>query len=66
MGDQRFQQLMTGLSAAFAQLDDGEEKRRQLRERERKHALWMVQREATIAEIVTTLRRYGLNVEDLA
>ena len=66
MGDQRFQQLMTGLSAAFAQLDDGEEKRRQITERERQHDLWMAQREATIAEIVSTLRRYGLSVEDLA
>lgn len=66
MGDQRFQQLMTGLSAAFAQLDDGEEKRKQLRERERQHDLWMAEREATIAEIVSTLRRHGLSVEDLA
>lgn len=66
MGDQRFQQLMSGLSAAFAQVDDGEEKRRQARERERQHELWMAQREATIAEIVSTLRRHGLSVEDLA
>lgn len=66
MGDQRFQQLMSGLSAAFAQLDDGEEKRKQLRERERQHNLWMAEREATIAEIVSTLRRHGLSVEDLA
>lgn len=66
MGDQRFQQLMSGLSAAFAQLDDGEEKRKQIKARERQHDLWMAQREATIAEIVSTLRRYGLNVEDLA
>lgn len=66
MGDQRFQQLMSRLSAAFAQLDDGEEKRKQIKERERQHDLWMAQREATIAEIVSTLRRYGLSVEDLA
>lgn len=66
MGDQRFQQLMSGLSAAFAQVDDGEEKRRQIKERERQHDLWMAQREATIAEIVSTLHRHGLSVEDLA
>lgn len=66
MGDQRFQQLMNELGAAFAQVDDGEERRRQLRERERQHDLWMSQREETIAQIVSTLRRYGLSVEDLA
>lgn len=66
MGDQRFHQLMNELGAAFAKVDDGEEKRRQIKERERQHDLWMAQREATIAEIVSTLRRYGLSVEDLA
>lgn len=66
MGDHRFQQLMNELGAAFAQVDDGEEKRRQIKERERQHDLWMAQREATIAEIVSTLRRHGLSVEDLA
>lgn len=66
MGDQRFQQLMNELGAAFAQVDDGEEKRKQIKERERQHELWMAQREAAIAEIVCTLRRYGLSVEDLA
>lgn len=66
MGDQRFQQLMNELGAAFAQVDDGEEKRGQIRDRDREHDLWMAQREATIAEIVSTLRRYGLCVEDLA
>lgn len=66
MGDQRFQQLMNELGAAFAQVDDGEERRRQLRERERQHDLWVAQREATIADIVSTLRRHGLSVEDLA
>lgn len=66
MGDQRFQQLMSELSAVFSQVDDGEEKRKQIKERERQHDLWMAQREAAIAEIVSTLRRHRLSVEDLA
>lgn len=65
MGDLRFQQLMSELGAAFAQIDDGEEKRRQARERERQHDLWMTQREAVIREIVRTMRLHGLSVEDL-
>lgn len=38
MGDERFRQLMSEMSVAFAQIDDGEEKRRQARERERASA----------------------------
>ena len=65
MGDQRFQELMSKLGAAFAQVDDGEERRKEARERERRHAAWMEQREAVIAEILSTMRSYGLRVEDL-
>lgn len=65
MGDQRFQQLMSELGAAFAQSDDGEDKRRQARERERAHELWMARRETAIREIVAAMRQHGLSVEDL-
>lgn len=66
MGDQRFQQLMSELGAAFAQVDDGEEKRRQARERSRQHELWLAQRQAAIVEIIATMGQHGLSVEDLA
>ena len=65
MGDQRFRQLMSEMSAAFAQADDGEEKRRQVSERESQREQWLAQREAVIVEIVTTLRQHGLSIEDL-
>jgi hypothetical protein len=66
MGEQRFQQLMGELGAAFAQADDGQEKRLQARETERQRALWLAQREATIVEIVRMMRRHGLTIDDLA
>ena len=66
MGDQRYRQLMSEIGAAFAQADDGAEKRRQLREREMLHEQWLAQREAVIVEIVATMRRHGLSIEDLA
>lgn len=66
MGDQRFQQLMSELGAAFAQVDDGEEKRKQARDRSRKQELWQAERQATIVEIIDTMRQHGLNIEDLA
>ena len=65
MGDQRFRELMSEIGAAFAQADDGDEKRRQIRERERQHEQWLAQREAVIVEIVTTMRKHGLSIEDL-
>lgn len=65
MGDQRFQQLMSELGAAFAQSDDGEDKRRQAMEREREHERWMARRETAIREIVAAMRQHGLSVEDL-
>ena len=65
MGDQRFRQLMSEMGAAFAQADDGEEKRRQVRERERQHEQWLAQRDAAIAEIVAAMRQHGLSIEDL-
>lgn len=65
MGDQRFRQLMSEMGAAFAQADDGEEKRERVRERERQHVQWLAQREAVIVEIVTTMRQHGLSIEDL-
>lgn len=65
MGDQRFQQLMSEMGAAFAQADDGEDKRRQARERERRHEQWLAQREAAIEEIVASLRQHGLSADDL-
>lgn len=65
MGDQRFQQLMSEMGAAFAQADDGQDKRRQVRERERRHEQWLAQREAAIEEIVASLRQHGLSADDL-
>lgn len=65
MGEQRFQQLMSELGAAFAKNDDGEEQRRQTRERDRQHDRWMAQREAVIVEIITTMREHGLGTDDL-
>ena len=65
MGDERFRQLMNEMSAAFAQVDDGEEKRLQARERERQHERWLAQREAAIVEIVTTMRQHGLSIQDI-
>lgn len=65
MGEQRFRQLMSEMGAAFAQSDDSEEKRRQVRERERLHELWLAQREAVIAEIAAAMRQHGLSIEDL-
>lgn len=65
MGDQRFQQLMSELGAAFAQVDDGEEKRRQARERSQQHELWLTQRQAAIAEIMATMRQHDLSIDDL-
>lgn len=66
MGDQRFQQLMSELGAAFAQADDGQEKRRRARESDRQHELWLAQRDSTIVEILSTMRQFGLNIDDLA
>lgn len=65
MGDERFRQLMNEMSAAFAQADDGEERRRQARERERQHQQWLAQRDAAIVEIVTSMRQHGLSVQDI-
>ena len=65
MGEQRFRQLMSEMSVAFAQVDDGEEKRRQARERERQHEQWLAQRNAAILEIVATMRQHGVTVKDL-
>lgn len=65
MGDERFRQLMNEMSAAFAQADDGDEKRWQARERECQHQQWLAQRDAVIVEIVTSMRQHGLSVQDL-
>ncbi len=65
MGDERFRQLMSEMSMAFSQADDGEEKRRQARERERQHEQWLARRDAAIVEIVATLRQHGLSIQDL-
>lgn len=65
MGDERFRQLMSEMSVAFSQVDDGEEKRRQARERERQHEQWLAQRNAAILEIVATMRQHGVNIQDL-
>lgn len=65
MGDERFRQLMNEVSAAFSQADDGEEKRRQARERERQHEQWLSQRNAAILEIVATMRQHGMSIQDL-
>jgi hypothetical protein len=65
MGDERFRQLMNEMSMAFAQADDGEERRRQARERERQREQWLAQRQAVIDEIVATMHQHGLGVHDL-
>ena len=65
MGDERFRQLMNEMRAAFARSDDGEEKRRQARERERQHEQWLAQRQEAIVEIVTIMRQHGLSIEDI-
>lgn len=65
MGDERFRQLMSEMSAAFSQADDGEEKRRQARERERQHEQWLAQRNAAILEIVAIMRQHGVSIQDL-
>lgn len=65
MRDERFRQLMNEMSAAFSQADDGEEKRRQARERERQHEQWLAQRNAAILEIVATMRQHGMSIQDL-
>ena len=65
MGDERFRQLINEMSAAFSQADDGEEKRRQARERERQHEQWLAQRNAAILEIVATMRQHGMSIQDL-
>lgn len=66
MGDQRFQQLMSELSAAFAQAYDGQERRRHAQESDRKRALWLAERDAVIVEIVSTMHQLGLKIDDLA
>lgn len=63
MGDERFRQLMNEMSAAFSQADDGEEKRRQARERQNEQ--WLAQRNAAILEIVATMRQHGMRIQDL-
>lgn len=65
MGDERFRQLMSEMSTAFSQADDGEEKRRQARERERQREQWLALRNAAILEIVATMRRHGVSIQDL-
>lgn len=65
MGDERYRQLMNEMSAAFARADDGEEKLRQNRERERQQKQWLAQRDAAIAEIVATMRQHGLSLQDI-
>lgn len=65
MGDERFRQLMNEMSAAFAQVDDGEEKRLQARERECQHERWLARREVAIVEIITTMRQHGLSIQDI-
>lgn len=65
MGDQRFQQLMSELGAAFAQVDDGKGKCRQARERSNQQELCLTLRQAAIVEIIATMRRHGLSAEDL-
>lgn len=66
MGDHRFQELLGALGAAFAQADDGEEKRKQARARERQHEQWLAQRAMTIEEIVALMQQHGLGIDDLA
>lgn len=65
MGDERFRQLMAEMSHAFAWADDGEAKRLQAREREYLHKQWLAQRDATIVEIVATMRLHGLSIHDI-
>ena len=66
MGDHRFQQLMKDLGAAFAQADDGQDRRRKAQESDRLHELWLAQRDSAIAEILSTMRQLGRSIDDLA
>lgn len=66
MGDQRYQQLMSALGSAFAQADEGQERRQQAQERERQHQLWLAQRDAVIVEIRATMRQFALSIDDIA
>lgn len=66
MGEQRFRQLLSELGAAFARADDGEERRRQAREREQQRQQWLERRQAVIGEIVALMQQHGLSVDDLA
>ncbi len=66
MGDQRFQELMNELGAAFAQADGGEEKRSLAKERERQREQWLARREAAIRDIVALMQRHGLGIDDRA
>lgn len=65
MGDQRYQELMSKLGAAFAKFDDGESKRHAAREKEAQRQEWLARRDAAIAEIVSQMRRYGISELDL-
>lgn len=66
MGDHRYQELMSKLGAAFAQADDGEERRQQAREKERQRQDWLARREMVISEILAAMREHGLSAQDLA
>jgi hypothetical protein len=65
MGADRFQQLMSQVSTAFAQADDGEDSRQQARERERQRERWLAQREAAIVEIISIMRQHGVSIQDI-
>ena len=65
MGADRFQQLMSQVSTAFAQADGGEDTRHQDRERERQQERWLAQREAAIVEIIFTMRQHGVSIHDI-
>lgn len=66
MGDQRYEELMRQLGMAFAQADDGEAKRQAAREKEVQRQEWLSRRDQTVAEIIKTMRDYGLTAQDLA
>jgi hypothetical protein len=65
MSEQRYDDLMKQLGAAFAKQDDGETKRRQAREKELRHAQWNARREQVIREILVQMRALNLHPDDL-
>lgn len=66
MGDQRFQQLISELGAAFAQAEAGAEEHTVAQQREHRRKQWLADREVTIQEIIRLMQQHDLSYDDLA